>query len=190
MTDEYIDTRFTAAQVDWDLDRLYQDLANNKGRPLSPMEKLHLRGLLCGYSPNQIAKVLRKSPKGVHVDLAKTLYPYMAAIAGQANEGIGNWRNFRLLAEKMGYKKTQPSQVGQSSNTGQSSSIIQSSSIVQSSNTASPPLNTVTIVNIHSAKVVEIHAHAIHVGESEYVDINFRVGPFPSTSPSKKNKQD
>lgn len=185
MTDEHIDTRFTAAQVDWDLDRLYQDLANNKGRPLSPMEKLHLRGLLCGYSPNQIAKVLRKSPKGVHVDLAKTLYPYMAAIAGQANEGIGNWRNFRLLAEKMGYKKTQPPQVGQSSNTGQSSNIS-----ISQSYTANQPSNAGTIVNILTASIVEIHAETIYVGENEYIDINFRLGPFPSVNSPKKNKQD
>jgi hypothetical protein len=176
MTD-HLDARFTAAQTDWDLDRLYQDLAKAKGKPLSPIEKLHSRGLLCGLSPIEIAKVLRKKPKGVHVDLAKTLYPYMAIIAGKTDEGIGNWRNFRLLAEKLGYKKTLPSsqpssQVGQSSNTG-----------------SQPFLNTGTIVNIHSANVIEIHAQTIHIGESEYVDINFRVGPFPSTKPPKKDKE-
>ena len=183
LTEQQLDTRFTAAQVDWDLDRLYQDLANTKGKSLSPMEKLHLRGLLCGYSPNQIAKVLRKSPKGVHVDLAKTLYPYMATLAGQEEEGIGNWRNFRLLAEKMGYKKTQSSQVGQSSNTGQSA---------QSSNNTilNQPLNTGTIVNILTASIVEIHAETIYIGENEYVDINFRLGPFPSVNSPKKNKPD
>ncbi len=105
MTDEHIDTRFTSAQTEWDLDRLYQDLANIKGKPLSPMEKLHLRGLLCGHSPTTIAKILRKNAKGLHVDLAKTLYPYLKGVVDKVDKDMEDWRNFRKWAEEGGYKK-------------------------------------------------------------------------------------
>jgi len=167
---EDLDTQFTRAQTDWDLDRLYQDLAKTKGKPLSPMEKLHLRGLLCGYSPNQIAKILRKNPKGVHVDLAKTLYPYLEGVVHKV--GVENWRNVREWLEKIGYRK-----------------IKDSSQLGQSLNTVSQPLNTGTIVNILTASIVEIHAETIYIGENEYIDINFRVGPFSSINPPKKDKQ-
>lgn len=163
------DTHFATAQTEWDLDRLYRDLASAKGKSLSPMEKLHLRGLLCGLSPMKIAKALRKNAKGVYVDLAKTLYPYMAKIAGKPDEGIGNWRNVRLLAEKAGYKKTQSSPINQPSNM-----------------VTSQPSNTGTVINILTSTIVEIHAKTICVGEGEYIDINLRLGPFPVTDSLKK----
>ncbi|OQW89679.1 MAG: hypothetical protein BWK78_07290 [Thiotrichaceae bacterium IS1] len=115
---------------------------------------------------------MHKKPKGVYVDLAKTLYPYLEEVVGKVDEGLGNWRNFREWLEKAGYRK-----------------IKDSSHVGQSLNTASQPLNTGTIVNILTASIVEIHAETIYIGENEYVDVNFRVGPFSSTNPPKKDKQ-
>jgi len=40
-------------------------LASAKGKNLTPIEKRHLRGLLCGCSPSEIAKKLNKSVKGL-----------------------------------------------------------------------------------------------------------------------------
>ena len=49
------DEEFSQAAQDWDLETLYADLASAKGKRLTPTEKLHLRGLLCGHSPVEIA---------------------------------------------------------------------------------------------------------------------------------------
>jgi len=168
---EQLDTRFIAAQTEWDLDRLYQDLAKIKGKPLSPMEKLHLRGLLCGLSPMKIAKVLHKSSEGVHVDLAKTLYPYMAILTGKTDEGIGNWRNVREWLEKAGYKK-----------------ILSPSQIRQSSSPLS--FSSIAILNISNVNIVINHIERIQIGENEYIDFSGRVGPLPPNDPLKKDKQD
>ena len=43
---------FSEAALYWDLETLYKDLASAKGKHLTPTEKLHLRGLLCEYSPD------------------------------------------------------------------------------------------------------------------------------------------
>ncbi len=167
---ENLDTQFTRAETDWDLDRLYQDLAKAKRRPLSPMEKLHLRGLLCGYSPSKIAKILHKKPKGVYVDLAKTLYPYLEEVVGKVDEGIGNWRNFREWLGKAGYRK------------------IKDSSQVHQFSSSYPPL--VAALSISNVNIVIHHIEKVQVGKSEYIDFSGRVGPLPASEATEKDKQD
>ncbi|WP_242719501.1 hypothetical protein [Microcoleus vaginatus] len=66
--------RFSEAARDWDLETLYTDLASAKGKRLTPTEKPHLRSLLCGYSPAEIAARVSKNPKGIAVDFCTTLY--------------------------------------------------------------------------------------------------------------------
>ncbi|MBD3563405.1 helix-turn-helix domain-containing protein, partial [Planktothrix sp. FACHB-1355] len=61
--------QFTEAANHWDLETLYTDLASAKGKRLTSVEKLHLRGLLCGYSPAEIAQILHKSIKGVESEV-------------------------------------------------------------------------------------------------------------------------
>ena len=56
--------QFSQAALHWKLETLYDDLSSAKGKRLTPVEKLHLRGLLCGYSPAEIARKLHKSIKG------------------------------------------------------------------------------------------------------------------------------
>lgn len=77
-----IDSDFAEAETLWNLEILYADLASVKGRHLTPVEKLHLRGLLSGYSPADIAKKLHKSIKGVEVELCNTLYQYVKNLVG------------------------------------------------------------------------------------------------------------
>ncbi|MEG4444693.1 helix-turn-helix domain-containing protein [Microcoleus sp. AT9_B5] len=96
--------RFVEAESRWDLKTLYSDLAAVKGKPLTPVEKLHLRGLLCGYSPAEIAEKLRKNPKGVETDLCATIYKYVKAFVGKGIEKIENWRNIAEWLEEAGYK--------------------------------------------------------------------------------------
>ncbi|VXD21574.1 conserved hypothetical protein [Planktothrix serta PCC 8927] len=105
------DEMFTEASNFWDLQKLYQDLEAVK-RLLSPRsrqgltetEKLYLRGLLCGYSPAEIAKKLFQSPKSVEVYLCKTLYPYLKNLLEVPSE-VGNWRNICNWLNDAGYKK-------------------------------------------------------------------------------------
>ena len=58
------DDQFTQVFTEWDLETLYTDLASAKGRRLTPVEKLHLRGLLSGHSPSEMPKSLVKVLKG------------------------------------------------------------------------------------------------------------------------------
>jgi len=96
--------RFVEAESRWDLKTLYSDLAAVKGKPLTPVEKLHLRGLLCGYSPAEIAEKLQKNPKGVETDLCASIYKYVKAFLGKGVEKIENWRNITEWLEDAGYK--------------------------------------------------------------------------------------
>jgi len=105
------DERFTQAENQWDLENLYTDLASAKGKNLTPIEKLHMRGLLCGYSPADIAEKRKKSARGVEVDLCKTLYQYVKTLVDRDNEKVENWRNICEWLEEAGYKAATQSQL-------------------------------------------------------------------------------
>ncbi|MEH2257212.1 helix-turn-helix transcriptional regulator [Nostoc sp.] len=68
---------FMQAENHWDLETLYSDLSSVKNKRLTPVEKRHLRGLLCGFSPAEIAEKLSKNGKGVETDLCATVYRYV-----------------------------------------------------------------------------------------------------------------
>ncbi|GAB4289500.1 MAG: hypothetical protein Fur0025_23990 [Oscillatoriaceae cyanobacterium] len=103
---------FPEAAERWDLERLYADLAvakeelgSHPRQGLTPTEKTHLRGLLCGYSPIEIAKILHKAPKGVYADLAKTLYRYIEILMGNP---FNSWSNIVPGLAEAGYRKLSP----------------------------------------------------------------------------------
>ena len=98
------DEEFSQAAQDWDLETLYSDLASAKGKRLTPTEKLHLRGLLCGHSPVEIADKLQKNPRGVETDLCATLYRYVKSLVSKNTEKIDNWRKITEWLDDAGYK--------------------------------------------------------------------------------------
>jgi len=100
----FTDEQFADAANHWDLETLYSDLASIKGKRLTPVEKLHLRGLLCGYSPSEIAEKLGKIVKGVETDLSASIYRYVKNLLDKCNEKIENWRNITEWLEEAGYK--------------------------------------------------------------------------------------
>ena len=102
------DEQFTQAANHWDLETLYADLASAKGKRLTPVEKLHLRGLLCGCSPGEMAQKLGKDAKGVESDLCASVYKYVKSLIGKGNEKIGNWRNIAEWLEDAGSKTKPP----------------------------------------------------------------------------------
>lgn len=95
---------FAEAVEEWDLETLYGDLTSVKGKHLTPTEKLHLRGLLCGHSPTEIAEKLNKQPGGVEADLSATIYRYVKELAGTNGEKMESWRRVSELLEAAGYK--------------------------------------------------------------------------------------
>ena len=102
------DEQFNQAANHWDLETLYTDLASAKGKRLTPIEKLHLRGLLCNFSPAEIAEKLQKTPKGVETDLCATLYKYVKSLVSKSTEKMENWRNISEWLEEAGYKTKPP----------------------------------------------------------------------------------
>ncbi len=99
------DELFSQVKIHWDLETLYVDLASAKGKRLTPVEKRHLRGLLCGYSPPaEIAEKLGKNGKGVETDLCATIYRYVKHLLEKSDEKIENWRNISEWLDEAGYK--------------------------------------------------------------------------------------
>jgi hypothetical protein len=99
------DEQFLQAALQWDLPRLYQDLAKVKRKGLTSIERVHLRGLLCGYGPAEIAEKLNRDPEGLKVDLSNRIYTYIKRLIGKEDEKMENWRNICEWLEEAGYKQ-------------------------------------------------------------------------------------
>ena len=97
---------FAKAKAEWDFALLEADLVSAKGRHLTPVEKLHLQGLLCGYSPAEIAEKLGKSASGVETDLSASIYRYVKSLLLKPDEKISNWRNIIEWLDEAGYKSS------------------------------------------------------------------------------------
>jgi hypothetical protein len=95
---------FMQAANNWDLETLYSDLSSVKGKRLTPVEKRHLRGLLCGFSPVEMAEKLGKNGKGVETDLCATVYRYVKSLLDKSDEKLENWRNISEWLDDAGYK--------------------------------------------------------------------------------------
>ncbi len=102
---------FAGAANDWDLERLYEKLARAKKEwashtraGLTPTEKLHLQGLLCGYSPAEIAEKLPKDRRGLEANLSRGLYRYVEILTGREPNTLSNWRDIIDWLDAAGYK--------------------------------------------------------------------------------------
>ena len=104
--------QFILAANDWDLERLYKDLADakrevasHKQKELTEVEKLHLQGLLCYYSPRDIATKLYKKEEGLRAELSETVYRYVKQLTqGKVDIRLKNWRDIPDWLEQAGYK--------------------------------------------------------------------------------------
>lgn len=105
---------FVNADQFWDLERLYSDLANQKstgrGRKtkLTPVEKAILRGLLCDYSPKEIATALHWNSGSICVELTKGLYRYVEILTGRELNSLKIWRDIPNWLEAAGYRILKP----------------------------------------------------------------------------------
>jgi NB-ARC domain len=105
-----VEEEFVEAKNSWELEKLYVDLASAKRKALTPVEKKFLRGLLCGFSPAEIASTVYKSKSSstVRVYLSNGLYKYieeMLSIESGTSIKVKNWSRVTHLLEKAGYKK-------------------------------------------------------------------------------------
>ncbi|MBD2385609.1 NB-ARC domain-containing protein [Cylindrospermum sp. FACHB-282] len=105
-----IEAEFIEAKNNWELEKLYVDLASVKGKALTPVEKKFLRGLLCGCSPAEIASIVYKSRSSstVRVYLSNGIYKYIEEmLSNQVGHSVKvkSWSRVTHLLEKAGYKK-------------------------------------------------------------------------------------
>lgn len=106
---EHRDPEFAEAANYWYLEKLYLDLTEVKGKSLTPVEKKFLRGLLCGYSPAEIAQLVyqSRSSSAVRVSLSNGLYKYIQELlirqTGEIHK-IKSWSRVTNLLTKAGYK--------------------------------------------------------------------------------------
>ncbi|MBD1898136.1 NB-ARC domain-containing protein [Coleofasciculus sp. FACHB-129] len=104
-----LEVEFTEAANNWNLEKLYIDLAVAKGKSLTQVEKKILRGLLCGYSPAEIADQVYQSRRSnsVRVYLSNGIYKYIEKMLGDKTEHlikVKSWSRVIHLLEKAGYK--------------------------------------------------------------------------------------
>jgi hypothetical protein len=99
------------AAIEWNLEKLYFDLSEAKynfsphsNQGLTPTEKLQLEGLLCGYSPAEIAKQLVVQTSSVNVSLCKTIYRYVETLTEHPLNSIENWRQVVEWLDAAGYR--------------------------------------------------------------------------------------
>ncbi|GAB1537681.1 hypothetical protein NUACC21_03310 [Scytonema sp. NUACC21] len=86
-----VEEEFIEARNSWELEKLYVDLGLVKGKSLTPVEKKFLRGLLCGFSPAEIAITVyqSRSSSTVRVYLSNGLYKYIEEmLSNQAGYSI------------------------------------------------------------------------------------------------------
>lgn len=102
---------FIEAARNWDLERLYADLevakrewGVNKRWGLTTVEKQYLQGLLCGYSPDEIAEKLDKDVRLVRVQLSNNLYRYVEKLLDRPPNSLENWRDIVIWLAEAGYR--------------------------------------------------------------------------------------
>jgi hypothetical protein len=101
--------KFIEAAAWWNLEQLYADLtvakqeyASSGKQRLTPLEKTYLRGLLCNYSPPEIAAALHRDCAGIRVDLSRGLYRYIEVLTLQHPK---DWKEIPTMLEIFGYKQ-------------------------------------------------------------------------------------
>ncbi|GAB4385120.1 MAG: NB-ARC domain-containing protein [Elainellaceae cyanobacterium] len=102
---DFHEDKFPDAAYQWDLDRLYADLAAAKQRLLTRTERACLRGLLQGFSPTAIATELNRQPRGLQVDLTRGLYRYIETLTQVT---VRNWREVTTVLGQRYRRSAQP----------------------------------------------------------------------------------
>lgn len=92
---------FTDAQLNWDLETLFTDLAAIKSYRLTEWEKTCLRGLLCGVDPEAIASHIFWTVSALRTELSRRIYPPVSILV---NQKVGSWYRVAQFLARAGYK--------------------------------------------------------------------------------------
>ncbi|WP_392531871.1 hypothetical protein [Nostoc sp. C117] len=63
-----------------------------------------MRGLLCGYSPSEIATAINREVRGLRVDLSRGLYRYIEVLTKRPSNTLKDWREVTDWLAKANYK--------------------------------------------------------------------------------------
>ena len=96
---------FSEAASSWNLIGIYQAIETVTSQPLSTLEKVILRGLLCEYSPRQIIAVCDQESEQLIINLVWQLYSYVEIIGNFPQQSIQNFQNIPLRLAALGFKK-------------------------------------------------------------------------------------
>jgi hypothetical protein len=94
---------FSDAYNNWNVEQLCQDLAEVKGKPLTKIEKTHLRGLLCGLSPREIARQREREIGSIEGDISNTIYHYVKILTDHPI--IDSYQDIIFWLQEEGYQK-------------------------------------------------------------------------------------
>ncbi|MCF3609764.1 NACHT domain-containing protein, partial [Planktothrix agardhii 1033] len=94
--------KFSEAYLGWEIERLYADFAYSLKKTLSPNAKTYLRGILCGYSPKEIAEKLdlRAKDPSIQVRQILTAEVYQAVKNQLGINKIKNYSEIPKLLEQ------------------------------------------------------------------------------------------
>jgi hypothetical protein len=95
---------FLEAKNEWNLEKLELALEREKGDKLTPTAKKYLRGVLCGYTPEEIGKKCNVTRKAVEVTLSREVSPYLKKILKLAEDERINFSRVPYLLAKEEYK--------------------------------------------------------------------------------------
>lgn len=106
---------FEQAKTQWNLDKLYADLAQAKSEVLpharssvlTELERSRLRGLLLGYSPTDIADYQYVVEGTVEVALSNGIYRYVERLTGRDRNSLESWRDVATWLQQAGYSASQ-----------------------------------------------------------------------------------
>ena len=118
------DPHFIQAAQEWDLERLYHDLKDCIMETLTDRHKIILQGLLCDYSPREIAKIAYKkeTSETIRSNLT-TLYEIITNLNAHrsGNHTKIDSDNIRRILKSLGYHKSSLEQT----NAGETSQILE-----------------------------------------------------------------
>ncbi len=100
---------FTEAEQIWNLPAIYAEIESTKQqlfgeKQLTSLQKTILRGLLCNYSPQEIANRLPGSVEELVVNLTWTLHRCVQTATGMKAKAVENYQDIPDWLEKAGYK--------------------------------------------------------------------------------------
>ena len=95
---------FLEAKNEWNLEKLEVALEREKGDKLTPTAKKYLRGVLYGYTPEEIGKKCSVSRKAVEVTLSRQVSLYLKQILKLTEDERINLSRVPYLLAKEGYK--------------------------------------------------------------------------------------